>query len=146
MFQFRPDTFLRNATYKWDFGDNQFSTDSMPFHKYAFDGVYNVKLTVQALIGTCLKQETTSIIVNQSCFVGINPTLSNLVEIYPNPTKGKIYIQGLNEETIVNLYDIQSKLINTYTVKDQAEIDISRLDNGVYMLKVGALTKRILKY
>lgn len=146
LYQFKPDSFIANSTYFWDFGDNQFSTDSMPMHKYAFDGIYKVKMTVQTPFGTCLKLHTTTKTIYNSCFVGLEQLNEKNIEIYPNPTKDKIYIKGVNDETIVNLYDIQSKLINSYVVKNQIEIDISQLDNGVYILKVGALTKRILKY
>lgn len=34
------------ASYLWDFGDNQTSTDREPWHQYTAPGVYNIKLTV----------------------------------------------------------------------------------------------------
>ncbi len=37
---------LKNATYKWDFGDGTTSTSANPIHTYSQDGDYTVKLTL----------------------------------------------------------------------------------------------------
>ena len=47
----KPVSFTNQSTgpglkYRWDFGDNTFSTDKNPVHTYLFDGNYSVKLHI----------------------------------------------------------------------------------------------------
>jgi hypothetical protein len=51
-------TFTSNApgatSYSWDFGDNQFSNDQHPAHRYSYGGLYNVRVTVSGPGGTSI--------------------------------------------------------------------------------------------
>ena len=49
-----------NASYEWDFGDGQSSTEESPSHSYTEDGVYTVTLTVT---NDCGSATTTSTVV-----------------------------------------------------------------------------------
>jgi len=79
---------------------------------------------------------------------GIKNNKAYNVEIYPNPTDGKITVSAneFNKITVVNLlgetiisYDLQGEIIN---------IDLSNQENGVYFLqfenKTETFTKRII--
>jgi PKD repeat protein len=46
------------ATYAWDFGDNQTSTQQNPVHTYAAQGTYTVQLVVTDQQSLCQDAET----------------------------------------------------------------------------------------
>ena len=72
----------------------------------------------------------------------INETASSL-EIYPNPAKNVLTIDGLYNS--VDIFDVFGKLI--LTSEYQKNIDVSTLADGIYMLNIrtdkGILTQKI---
>ena len=77
---------------------------------------------------------------------GIDNKYSN-IKIYPNPTSDIIHFEGLtlNEFTLINIYDVQGKLILSREIKEQGVIDISEFNNGIYIIKIGEMAYRIVK-
>ena len=77
--------------------------------------------------------ESTSVSVNE---------LDNTIEIYPNPVKNKLHING--EFDIVKLYDIYGKLV--YQGSDHT-INTENLSNGIYITNIdlnnNTITKRV---
>jgi len=70
---------------------------------------------------------------------GITVNENNKVAIYPNPTKGIIEINGLNEltETSISLYSPQGKLlIQKKICSSNTTIEMHNLHSGIYLLKV----------
>ncbi|MDG1171713.1 MAG: BspA family leucine-rich repeat surface protein, partial [Polaribacter sp.] len=59
--------------------------------------------------------------------------LSN-ISIYPNPTRDKLFIQGLPNPLKVSIYNVLGKLVLAeITSKD---IDVKQLSKGIYILKI----------
>ena len=77
--------------------------------------------------------ESTSVSVNE---------LNNTIEIFPNPVKNKLHING--EFDIVKLYDIYGKLV--YQGSDHT-INTENLSNGIYITNIdlnnNTITKRV---
>jgi hypothetical protein len=69
------------------------------------------------------------------------------IKIYPNPTNNFITIEGLINlpDAIVNLYDIQGKLLLSKEIIENGLIDLSEYSNSVYILKIGDKTFRVVK-
>jgi len=66
--------------------------------------------------------------------------------IYPNPTKGKLTIVSDNAGTMpVQIYDIYGREIINSPLSIVNSIDISHLSNGLYFLKMGNKTVKIIK-
>ena len=69
------------------------------------------------------------------------------ISIYPNPTSDMVYIDGNYSQLKVVVYDILGKEILNKSITNS--IDISHLDNGVYILQlsdgVKLTTQRIIK-
>ncbi|GAB4287451.1 MAG: hypothetical protein Kow0068_13200 [Marinilabiliales bacterium] len=67
--------------------------------------------------------------------------------IYPNPTTGKIRLQAIEEINIIEIMDLQHKLI--YSGKKN-EIDLSQEPDGIYIIKVitdkQTITRKIIKH
>ena len=78
----------------------------------------------------------------------IEETLPN-VNIYPNPSKDWVKIDGISEVSDVQIFDITGKLVllQEYQVDDR--IDISNLTVGMYILNIrnseGVSSKKIIK-
>lgn len=83
--------------------------------------------------------------------LGINESVKSntLIEIYPNPTKGKLNFNSLpiNHQFIISIFTITGeKIITKY---DSKEIDISTLEAGIYIISINidgiTETKQIIK-
>ena len=81
----------------------------------------------------------------------INIKFSNesKIDIYPNPTTGKINIKGIDTElTEIEIYDSLGKLVR-YLPQNMGNVDISELPIGVYFISIKSnnfkFTKRIMK-
>ena len=74
--------------------------------------------------------------------VSLSPII-NEVDIYPNPTKGKINIDFPLLLHEIQIYNIGGELIST-TI-NQSVIDISSYPNGVYFIKINNSVKKIIK-
>ena len=84
--------------------------------------------------------------------VGINSWLENSVNLYPNPAKEyvDIRVDGDLNVTMMEVYDVYGKLINTVNVvENPTRINVSNLANGMYFVRVtteaGAVTKTFVK-
>jgi hypothetical protein len=60
------------------------------------------------------------------------------VKLYPNPVRdNNLKIENVNESTDISLYDIRGQLIQRQAaVRGNTSIDVSKLSNGLYMLKM----------
>jgi PKD repeat protein len=78
---------------------------------------------------------------------GINEIKNSNIKIYPNPTNNIINIEGLNknENNTIHIFDVQGKLVITKTITDKGTIDLSELNKGVYVIKIGEVAQRIVK-
>ncbi len=83
---------------------------------------------------------------------GIANWLENSVTLFPNPAKEyvDIRIDGDLNVTMMEVYDVYGKLINTVNVIDNpTRINVSSLANGMYFVRVttemGAVTKTFVK-
>jgi len=83
---------------------------------------------------------------------GVSTTLPNsAIEIYPNPASDNVYISGLKQNSLLNLYTLTGQLVwseNSVSHNLTTEIPVSNLPNGIYFLKVqsadgGIVTKKI---
>jgi PKD repeat protein len=78
---------------------------------------------------------------------GINDVKNSNIKIYPNPTNNIINIEGLNknENNTIQIFDVQGKLVITKTITEKGTIDLSELNKGVYVIKIGEVAQRIVK-
>ncbi len=55
--------------------------------------------------------------------------------IYPNPTKNNLNFKGVNNNFSVSVYDILGKNILNASINMNQSLDVSKLNNGLYILK-----------
>ncbi len=69
--------------------------------------------------------------------------------IYPNPTSGKLFFNGLNKNSNYQLITIQGKIIQSGEIEANSSIDLSLIPNGIYFIKLideeNLLVKKIIK-
>ncbi len=78
---------------------------------------------------------------------GTNDIKNSNIKIYPNPTNNTINIEGLNknENNSIKIFDVQGKLVITKTINEKSTIDLSELNKGIYVIKIGEVAQRIVK-
>lgn len=95
--------------------------------------------------GTC---SDTSNCVNISN-VGIKENTFSAISVYPNPTHDMVIVTMDAASAIVEVMDIQGKLIQTTQIKSGDQVDLSTYERGVYTLRIktefGTSLERIVK-
>ena len=78
----------------------------------------------------------------------VEETLPN-INIYPNPSKDWVKIDGISEVSDVQIFDITGKLVLQQEYQIDDRIDISSLTTGMYILNIrnseGVSSKKIIK-
>ncbi len=78
--------------------------------------------------------------------LGVNIDKTSQIKVYPNPSANKIYIEGIaDDKSLIEIYSVDGKKIQSSSVRNKQEIDISDLQSGVYILKVEGQSRRIIK-
>lgn len=78
---------------------------------------------------------------------GTNNIQVSTIKIYPNPAQNIVYIEDLSttETTLVELYDVQGKLIFKKEIAENGNLDLSTLSKGIYLIKIAELVQRVVK-
>ena len=79
--------------------------------------------------------------------VGIEPTATtHSLTAYPNPSHGILTVHNLPNQAPVQLYDIRGREIITLQPTDTTlQLDISHLPQGIYFLRTGSETLKIVR-
>ncbi|WP_417266134.1 T9SS type A sorting domain-containing protein [Brumimicrobium sp.] len=78
--------------------------------------------------------------------VGIEDEELVSISVYPNPTQGQITVDGIQQNQTYRILNINGKLLKEGEfVAGQNQVDITTFAKGMYMLKVGEETFRIVK-
>ena len=65
--------------------------------------------------------------------------------IYPNPVKDILIISNIPDNQLVTIYSIDGKVIKRINVSNNAEINISDLQAGIYIIGVGNEFSKFIK-
>jgi hypothetical protein len=106
-----------------------------------YTGLGNQTLTMELVENTTARNYQLNVVT------GINDIKNSNIKIYPNPTNNIINIEGLNknENNNIQIFDVQGKLVITKTITEKGTIDLSELNKGVYVIKIGEVAQRIVK-
>lgn len=72
---------------------------------------------------------------NINGFVGLTQNEQDVFSVYPNPTSNGFYIKGISQGE-VSIYSISGQLILQDTFEASTKIDLSRMESGVYLVRV----------
>jgi hypothetical protein len=66
--------------------------------------------------------------------------------IYPNPFKNKITIEKTGgAETPLQIYNCLGSVIYSSQINSGTEVDLSAETSGIYFIRIGTITKKIIK-
>ena len=126
------------------------TTNSYVISGLVAETVYEIQ--VQANCGDGNLSEWCEPIHISTTYDGIASWLESSVSLYPNPAREYIDIRvdGDLNVTMMEVYDVYGKLINTVNVIDNpTRINVSSLANGMYFVRVtteaGSVTKTFVK-
>jgi len=70
------------------------------------------------------------------------------VKLFPNPSSGQFSINGLQQDSTVNIYDINSKLILNKIVNNNETINLDNTTPGLYFINIsnqeGSTVKKLI--
>jgi len=67
-------------------------------------------------------------------------------EVFPNPANTYLYIKNSElQENGVKIIDILGKECNSNILIEEDKINISKLNNGIYFIKIGNETRKFIK-
>ncbi|MEA1873022.1 MAG: PKD domain-containing protein [Bacteroidota bacterium] len=118
-------------SYSWDLGDGTTETTTDVTHEYTANNIYTVILSATNGCGTETYQQDVTIIG-----VGIASIDKASIEVYPNPVKDILYIQG---EGLSNLkiYAIDGRLLmNKGEIHNGFMINTDQFESGLYIITV----------
>lgn len=67
--------------------------------------------------------------------LGMGESFLQHVKMFPNPTKNLLYFEGIKNESVISVYDMLGKQILTTSISEGESLDVSALNNGIYILK-----------
>ena len=135
--------------------NGQLSSASSNTNSYTITGLTgntDYEIQVQAVCSNGQTSDWSSAITAHTTNVGIENWLDNSVTLYPNPAKEYIDIRvdGDLNVTMMEVYDVYGKLLNTVNVTENpTRINVSGLADGMYFVRVnteaGSVTKTFVK-
>jgi len=128
-------------SYIWNFDDGGFSEEQNPVHTFQNTGTYMVCLAINSECGGdnfCENVQVTSVLSD-----------SNLEKIdftvYPNPAKDRLQLKGWEENARFKIIDVTGKTVDSGILTNYKEIDVSSLNEGIYLLNLEKGTQKVVK-
>ncbi len=94
-------------------------------------------------------RRSVSLIGEISDIVNVNENIDNQYNIYPNPANDRLHIETKAEIEEVVIYDVYGRQHSTVNGQQSLTIDMSKLNTGIYFIKIntkeGNIVKRIIK-
>jgi hypothetical protein len=77
-----------------------------------------------------------SVFLNDRFTLGVDEQSIESIGIYPNPVTNQLHFKGtFNSDLEVSVYDVLGKRIINNTIKFGESLDVSKLNNGLYIIK-----------
>jgi len=83
---------------------------------------------------------------NYTVAVGVEEITNSKIKLYPNPSDGQFYIDGLEGDADISVFNVSGKKLHEFE-NVNGKIDVSDLVNGIYFIQIttekGIVSKRI---
>lgn len=109
-------------------------------------GTYTLVLSDAA--SNCSIASTPVTLTEVNCTTGLDELPNNIFNIYPNPTNGIINIdlETINDNMVIELRNALGQIVLSEKVTTlHTQLNTNNLLSGVYFIKVGNTTKKIIK-
>ena len=114
---------MGNVVYKIKSLDNLNIGDSVSQQANIF---FDYNFPIETNIATTTFQEPLS----------VNEFTHNTVSVYPNPTSGQLFIDSIDPIGSLELYDIQGRKVQEFTISEEHTIDLTNISKGIYFLRI----------
>lgn len=74
-----------------------------------------------------------------------NTPPQNNINLYPNPSNSIINLSNIKSNTLISIYNIKGVLVRSEIIYQDQSINISNLNNGIYIVKVGNKEFKLVK-
>ena len=111
-----------NVVYNWQFNRNPF-IDQPDMIEYIWGN----------MVGETWEQN-----------LSIEETEELKVSLYPNPTSGKLFINGITNETTVDVFSVDGRQLMKKTINGNTTLDLN-YTSGLYLLKLTSEGKSVVK-
>ena len=82
---------------------------------------------------------------NVNTYLSTTETKNNLLKVYPNPAKDHVVISNISKGENISVYDLSGKILfQTKSPGNSLNINTSSYKNGIYLVKVGEKTTKII--
>lgn len=70
----------------------------------------------------------------------------NSISVYPNPVQDVLYVDGVEANTVINIFNINGVLfLNTKAGEPETKLNVGNLEKGVYILQAGNQAIKFIK-
>lgn len=80
-------------------------------------------------------------VINQGT-LGVNNPSRNKIVLYPNPASEKFYINNLEGEASVSVYDISGRIVFNKNIQNNEALSVSELNKGIYIVEIVEGTRK----
>jgi hypothetical protein len=82
-----------------------------------------------------------------SLCTGIQPVVQTTeANVYPNPFNNKLNITLNNTKQTVQIFNALGSLVHSAVIENETtEVDLTNQPSGVYFIKIGSITKKLIK-
>ena len=129
----------------WDFGDGTISSAYNPLHTYQSSGLFNASLKAYHTCDpTSLKGDTLSLplrVADTTIVTSVTAFNQEIpLTVSPNPARDQITLTGTKGKSWIII-----NLLGKQMLKGKgSQVDLSSLKTGIYLIKVGDQTKRVM--
>ena len=75
-----------------------------------------------------------------------NNDVISLISIYPNPVQDVLYVEGVEENTEIRIFNVKGVLFQTTIAKEKVvQLNVSMLQQGMYILQAGNQAIKFIK-
>ena len=71
-------------------------------------------------------------------YTSVDENGTEAISLYPNPANDKLYLEGLEEECEISIFNTAGMKVKTMTLQGDAEINVSELPAGLYLVRIGS--------
>ena len=89
--------------------------------------------------------------INKILFVeeattSVNEQSGSLIQVFPNPAQEMLVVRGVEGPQIVRIYSLNGQIAQSATAVDrEAQLHVGTLQNGTYLLQIGAQVVKFIK-
>lgn len=129
---------IEGATYAW-FREGASMNRTTQAIAIAGDGLYRVRVTD----GSGCTRWSDPILVGTT---SVDDSMAGTVRVYPNPTQGSVYVDGITIGTTITVYDILGASVMSLTADaEMMTISLSDVQTGLYTLVIANGQSRIMR-